>query len=180
MAIKITAGGKIVTKGGLPSCACCEQFELAIKYDWSGTGQYDLDTQTAAFGESCGWGPVDEPCGSYGTYVLWLAGGDGDEDDTSVDGFERVNVKVDTARVDELWTSSYNIECYAGWFSGGLGVTNPIGSGPALLEATYKGDTKSATIYPGEQDVCASTSVATITVYADALGDGTFFEITVT
>ena len=169
MAIRVNAAGQIITRGGLPSCTCCEQFELAITYDWRGTGQSDLDTQTAAFSETVGWS-----CGDSGTYVAWLAGGNGNQDDTSQDGFERVDVRVDQARADELWTSSYNIECSAGWFSG------PGGSGGFVLSVSYKGNTKSESISdPGESSACASTPVATITVYAAALEDGTFFEITV-
>jgi hypothetical protein len=164
--IKITTEGKVITKGGLPSCACCEDFELAITYDWRGTDQYDLDTKTTAFEESVGWS-----CGDSGDYVLWLAGGSGAQDDTSQNGFERVDVRVDQARTDGLWTSSYNIECFAGWYQ-------PAGgSGSATLSVTYKGITKTMTISPGTQNNCASTAVATITVYSTALGDGSFFEI---
>ena len=176
--IKLTAEGKVITKGGFPSCTCCgEAFELAITYDWRGTGQYDLDTHTSAFGEACGWSNGDGPvgfefsCGVYGTYVTWLAGGSGAQDDQSLDGFERVDVRVDKARTDGLWTSSYNIECFAGWYQ-------PAGgSGYATLRVTYKGITKTKTISPGTQYSCASTAVATITVYSTALGDGSFFEI---
>ena len=165
--IKRTAEGKIITKGGLPSCTCCgEAFELAITYDWRGTGQYDLDTKTTAFGEVVGWS-----CGDSGDYVLWLLGGSGIQDDQSLNGFERVDVRVDKARTDGLWTSSYNIECYAGWYT-------PVGgTGNASLSVTYKGITKLKTISPYTQSSCASTSVATITVYSTALGDGSFFEI---
>jgi hypothetical protein len=177
--IKLTAEGKIITKGGLPSCTCCgEAFELAITYDWRGTGQYDLDTHTSAFGEACGWSDGDGPvgfeysCGEYGTYVAWLAGGSGAQDDQSLDGFERVDVRVDKARTDGLWTSSYNIECFAGWYD-----LNG-GSGPFLLTVTYKGDTKTESISdPGTSTTCATTPVATIIVYSTVQGDGTFFEI---
>jgi hypothetical protein len=127
----------------------------------------DLDTQTAAFGESVGFA-----CGGSGTYVQWLIGGNGNQDDESLNGFERVNVLVDTARTDSLWSSSYNIECYAGWY------TPQGGSGYALLKVSYKGDLKLQTISPGTQSACASTPVATITVYATVQPDGTFFEIT--
>jgi hypothetical protein len=163
--IKISQG-KVVTKGGKPSCSCCEEFELAITYDWRGTGQADLDTKTEAFGEAVGYA-----CGDSGTYVLWLAGGNGSTDDTSTDGYERVDVRVDQARTDGLWTSSYNIGCFAGWYE------PAEGSGPATLRVTYRGETKTKTISPGTQSECAATSVATITVYANALSDGSYFEI---
>jgi hypothetical protein len=164
--IKLTAEGKVITKGGLPSCTCCEDFELAITYDWRGTDQFDLDTNTTAFGESVGF-----DCGDSGTYVVWLLGGDGVQDDESQNGFERVDVRVDLARTNGLWTSSYNIECFAGWYE-------PAGgSGSATLSVTYKGSTKTKSISPGTQDDCAATPVATITVYSTALGDGSFFEI---
>lgn len=169
MAVIKTIAGKVVTRGGLPSCTCCgpPPTELEIKYGWEGTGMSDLDTKTSAFTESVGWS-----CGDSGLYVLWLPGSSGSQDDRSMNGYERINVRVDAARTDSLWTSSYNVECYAGWYS-------PAGgSGPALLTATYRGVTKSQSISPGSQDNCASTHVATITVYATALGDGTYFEIT--
>jgi len=160
---------RVVTKEGKPSCSCCEQFELAITYDWRGTDQFDLDTKTEAFSETVGWS-----CGNSGTYVAWLAGGDGNQDDTSQNGFERVDVRVDLAYTDELWTSSYNILCYAGWFE------PAEGSGDFQLSVTYKGATKTETISdPGSSTSCVETQVATITVYATALGDGTFFEIIV-
>jgi hypothetical protein len=165
--IKINASGEVITRNGRPSCVCCELTELAITYDWTGTDMTDLDTQTAAFSETVGYS-----CGSSGTYVLWLIGGDGATDDTSKNGFERVNVKVDTARTDSLWSSSYNIECFAGWYA------PQGGSGYALLKVSYKGDLKLQTISPGTQSACASTPVATITVYATVQPDGTFFEIT--
>ena len=167
--IKLTAEGKVITKGGLPSCTCC--FELAITYDWRGTNQTDLDSNTKAFGESVGYN-----CGDSGTYVLWLEGGTpcseiGVCDDVSQNGFERVDVRVNKARTDGLWTSSYNIECFAGWYE-------PEGGyGSATLRVTYKGITKTKTISPGTQNFCASTAVAIITVYSTALDDGSFFEI---
>jgi len=162
--IKLTAEGKVITKSGLPSCTCCE--ELAITYDWRGTNQYDLDTKTTAFGESVGFS-----CGDSGAYVLWLPGNAGNKDDTSQNGFERINVRVDKARTDGLWTSSYNIECFSGWYAPSAGL------GSATLSVIYKGTTKTMTISPGTQSDCASTAVATITVYSTALGDGSFFEI---
>lgn len=150
---------------------CCDGFELAIKYDWSGTGMSDLDTKTEAFGEHVGFA-----CGDSGTYVQWLQGGmpcqeGGTCDDTSENGFERVDVRVNTAKKDGLWTSSYNIECYAGWY------IPAGGSGSATLEVIYRGKTKTLGIAPGEQSDCADTSVATITVYAEKQEDGSYFEI---
>jgi len=162
---------------------CCEDYELAITYDWRGKGMFDLDTKTEAFSETVGWS-----CGDSGTYVLWLQGGmpcgDGICDDVGGDGyispegvaypnsgFERVDVRVNTAKDDGYWTSSYNIECYAGWYE------SAGGSGEAVLSVTYKGKTKTKTIYPGSQSSCADTAVATITVYAEKQEDGSYFEI---
>ena len=160
---------------------CCDDFELAIRYDWRGTGQWDLDTKTEAFGESVGW-----ICGGSGTYLKWLQGGmlcqeDGTCDDTSQNGFERVDVLVNTAKADGLWTSSYNIECYAGWYHGSPGA-HPNGEGGATLEVTYRGKTQTLIISPGSQtgdegDQCSSTPVATVTVYAEKQKDGSYFEI---
>jgi len=153
--------GKVITKDGKVSCECCTDFQLTIKYDWSGTGMSDLDTQTTAFGESVGYA-----CGNSGTYVQWIGG-----DNTGLNGFEQVDVLVDTARSAGLWTSSYNIQCFAGWFA-------PAGgSGPANLIVEYKNKTKNKSISPGSQNNCASTSVATVTVYSTIQPDGSYFTI---
>jgi hypothetical protein len=152
---------RIVIKDGKVSCECCTDFQLTIKYDWSGTGMRDLDTKTTAFGESVGWS-----CGGSGTYVQWISG-----DNRFTNGFEQVDVLVDTARTNELWTSSYNIQCFAGWYS-------PAGgSGPANLIVEYKNKTKNKSISPGSQFICASTGVATVTVYSTIQPDGSYFEI---
>lgn len=153
--------GKVVLKDGKASCLCCDLYQLTIKYDWSGTGMRDLDTQTAAFGESVGFS-----CGDSGTYVQWIGG-----DNTGLDGYEQVDVLVDNAKSDGLWTSSYNIDCFAGWFA------PAEGSGPANLVVEYKNKTKSKSISPGSQNGCASTSVATVTVYSTQLPDESYFEI---
>ena len=93
----------IKTDGGLRAvnCACCETFQLEITYDWSGTDMYDLDSSTQAFGETVGW-----DCENVEIYVKWIGG-----DNTGLNGSERVDVLVDDARKDGLWTSSYNIIC---------------------------------------------------------------------
>lgn len=167
MAVIKTLSGKVVTRGGLPSCTCCNYAtEMEIKYDWGGTGMYDLDTNTTAFGEQVGYN-----CGDSGLYVRWLPGSSGPKDDQSQNGFERINVRVDAARTAGLWTTSYNIECYAGWYS------PRHGSGYCQLIITYKGVTVTATILPGTQNGCASTPVATITVYSTDQGDGVYFEV---
>jgi hypothetical protein len=160
--------GRLLLAGGLVSCQCCppaeETFELAIKYGWEGTGQVDLDTKTVFLSEQVGWS-----CGFGGTYLAWLEGGspcvEGSCDDTTLNGFERVDVRVDLARTAALWTSSVNIELFAGWYS-------PAGgTGPATVTVTYNGVTDSKTITPGTQSGCAATAVATITVYADGTFD---------
>lgn len=152
---------RIVTKEGKVSCGCCENYQLTIFYSWVGTGQKDLDTNTQAFEESVGYS-----CGDSGTYVQWIGG-----DNTEIDGQEQVDVRVDDARDDQLWTSSYTIECYAGWYS------PESGSGPAELIVTYKGKQKTKTISPGSQDDCASTLVAFVIVYAEKQTDESYFEI---
>ncbi len=153
--------GKVVFKEGKASCSCCEAYQLTIKYDWSGTEMYDLDTKTTAFGESVGY-----DCGESGAYVQWIGG-----DNTGLNGFEQVDVLVDTARSAGLWTSSYNIQCFAGWY-GPSG-----GSGPANLIVEYKNKTKNKSISPGSQSGCASTGVATVTVYSTIQPDGSYFSI---
>jgi len=164
--------GKVLLKNGKVSCTCCEG-ELAITYDWRGTGQTDLDSNTVAFGQSAGYN-----CGVGGSYVAWLQGGGGpcapgeSCDDVSTDGFERVDVRVDTAKQDGLWTSSYNVECYAGWYA------PQGGTGSFVLRATYRGQSRSVTISdPGPSSSCVTEKVATITVFANAQPDGFKFKI---
>lgn len=161
MATIKTKGGKVLLREGKASCLCCNLYQLTIKYDWGGTGMRDLDTQTSAFGESVGYA-----CGGSGTYVQWIGG-----DDTGLNGYEQVDVLVDKAKKDGLWTSSYNISCFAGWYQ-------PAGgSGPANLVVEYKNKTKSKSISPGSQYSCASTAVGTVIVYSTIQGDESYFEI---
>jgi hypothetical protein len=121
----------------------------------------DLDTQTAAFGESVGW-----RCGESGTYVKWIG-----RDNTELNGYERVDVLVDLAKTNGLWASTYNISCFAGWYA------PQGGSGPAELIVEYRNKTKSKSISPGSQDQCASTGVATVTIYSNPREDGSYFKI---
>lgn len=121
----------------------------------------DLDTSTHGFGEDLGW-----DCTNAELYMQWISG-----DDTSLNGFEQVDARVDDAKDDGLWTSSVNIECYAGWY------TPAEGSGSAQLIVEYRGDTKTITISPGSQETCASTHVATITVFSTVQFDGTYFSV---
>jgi hypothetical protein len=164
MIIPLLNGSALLVAGAV-NCLCCavdggEVYELAIKYGWEGTGMRDLDTKTVFAGETVGW-----KCGDSGTYLVWLIGGDGAKDDESLNGFERVDVRVDLARTNGVWTSSVNIECYAGWY------ISHGGSGPALLTVTYNGVTDTKVISPGSQSACAGTPVATITVYSDGTFD---------
>lgn len=133
---------------------------MSIQYSWNQSSQRDLDTNTVAFGDRGGYA-----CNGSGTYVLW--GGD----NTSASGVENATVLVGKAAAAGLWSSSYNIQCFAGWF------TPAGGSGPAVLIVSYGGITRTKTIYPGTQTDCADTNVATVTVYATALPDGSLFQI---
>lgn len=152
----------MITSSVTVPCACCDQpYQMQIYYSWYGTGQSDLDTNTVAFGASVGFA-----CGSGNDYVTWISG-----DNTGIDGLETVHVLVGDAKRDGLWTSSYNINCYAGWYE------PATGSGPAFFQTVYRGVAKTKTIYPGVQSICASTHVATVTVYSQPLTDGTYFEI---
>jgi len=162
ISIKLAADGKVILKDGKPSCKCCGPvYQLTIKYDWGGTGMGDLDTSTRAFGGVVGYG-----CGNTGNYLAWIGG-----DNTQVDGFEHVDVSVDTARADNLWTSSVNIECFAGWYS------PRNGSGPASLIVSYKGKSQTISISPGSQSGCSSTPVATVTVFANQQPHGRHFNV---
>ena len=159
--IKLQPSGKVVIKDGKVACECCLGFQMTILYSWEGTGQPDLDTSTRGFDENLGY-----DCTNQEIYLQWITG-----DDTSVDGNEQVDARVNDARKDGLWTSSYNIECFAGWYA------PRGGSGPAELIVTYKNKTKQKTISPGQQNSCAATLVATITFYAQKQPDDSFFEI---
>lgn len=136
------------------NCDPCNGLELVIVYDWAGTGMRDLDTMTSFLDESFGWS-----CANDGQYLAWVS-----SDNTSENGNEQVNVKIETAHEDGAWTSSATIGLHAGWY------TPAGGSGPAEVRVTYKGVTQSKSISPGSQSSCASTSVGTVTVY----DDGTF------
>ena len=158
-----TSSGKVLLKSGKVSCSCCgliAAFQVAITYSWIGTNQFDLDTKTTFLSEVVGWS-----CGDTGTYVAWLPGGDGSQDDTTQNGFERVDIRVDSAKAAALWTSSVNIGLYAGWF------IPAGGSGQAQVTVEYQGTIKTKTISPGSQDGCAATPVGTVIVYANGTFD---------
>lgn len=114
---------------------------------------HDLDTGTTFLGDKAGWS-----CGSGGDYMSWSG------DDTSADGTETITVDVEKALDDGAWASSVVIDCAAGWY------IPAGGSGSATLTVKYRGDTQTKTVSPGSQSSCATTGVATITVY----DDGTF------
>lgn len=128
---------------------------LSITYDWSGTGQKDLDTGTTFLGAALGFA-----CGGGSEYLEWSG------DDVSENGQERVDLYPFDAFLDGEWTSSVEIQCAAGWYEG----ADPPGSGPAVLRVEYGGVTEEKNISPGSQLDCASTSVGTVTVFED----GTF------
>ena len=159
MSIRVNENNNIILKGDKVSCSCC--YEMRIIYDWGGTDQYDLDTNTSAFGANVGYA-----CGSGNIYVDWISG-----DNTGINSFESVDVRVNLARAAGLWTSSYNISCRAGWY------TDAGGSGDYNLKVTYNGYTKSLSSSAGSQSGCASYLSRTVTVYANALSDGSYFEI---
>ena len=165
--LKVSSNGKLAMKGGKPSCECCSEIQLEIRYDWEGTDMKDLDTSTQAFNENVGYACA----GGAGRYVKWLPGKTGRTDDTSLNGFERVNVLVSSAKKAGLWTSSVNVKCFAGWF------TPSGGSGDAKIEVTYRSKTKFMRIVPGSQTACADTQVATITVYSKLQPDQSYFEL---
>lgn len=163
--ISTKANGKIIVRDGKASCICCQQ--LVVIYSWAGTDQWDLDTNTVFLNDSFGFA-----CAKTGKYSEWVT-----SDNVLQNGEERVNIRVDDARVDGEWTSSVNIYCKAGWFIQDEETDHENGSGPANLIVKYRGQTKSKFISPGAQSNCASTAVGTITVYAEALGDGSHFQI---
>lgn len=158
--ISLSSSGKVLRRKKKVVCTCCQQ--LVVIYSWAGTGKADLDTNTVFLGESFGFG-----CPNSGPYSNWVT-----SDDTSVNGEERVNIRIDDAFDDELWSGTVNVTCKAGWYD------DADGSGPATLFVKYRGKTSEPfTISPGTQHACASKTVATITVHATALANGNHFEI---
>lgn len=152
----------ILLRSGKVSCTCCPGLvlpELSIIYSWADTGMTDLDTKTAFVGEQVGWS-----CGSTGLYTQWLPGSTGGQDDTSLNGFEHVNILVDSARLAGLWTSSVNVELFAGWY------IPRGGSGEAVATVQYNGNIQGKAINPGSQSGCTNTPVGTIIIY----DNGTF------
>lgn len=128
---------------------------MVVTYDWTMNSSRDLDTHTAGFGESAGWS-----CSPSGIYLNWVTG-----DCTAANCKEIVQIDINKAKTDGLWTSSFVIQCYAGWYE------PAEGSGAFTLRVDYCGQaqkTKVAT--PGSQSSCASTFITTITGY----DDGTF------
>lgn len=129
-------------------------YPIYIIYDWGGTGQRDLDTNTVFLGEENGYA-----CGDGGIYTSWTG------DDTSENGREHTRVDVFQALNDGAWSGSTTIEAYAGWYE------PADGSGPAELFVACSPDItrpfSSRTISPGSQDDCAATLVMTITVFED-------------
>lgn len=151
------------------SCACCEEW-LVVDFSGSSDGGYVsgsiCSTTTGFFGTSC-----------------WCEGGfyEGASDR------QHIETNVGLARNDGIWTSSVNFtvkahmetDCYGEEVDN---VCQPQTSTPGTLSVTYKGVTKSADIELIEallESACSGFDVGlTITVYATALGDGSYFEIT--
>ena len=129
---------------------------LDIYYDWSDTGQNDLDTSTVFLGANVGWSCPDSGFGAGGTDYLWWDG-----DNTGTNAVEVVHVYHGLAFVDGLWSGSTTVELYAGWYAGNTG------SGPCTVRVLISGrpeTEQSKTINPGSQDDCASTFVGSITI----------------
>jgi hypothetical protein len=140
------------TTVNIGACACCSDQQcgtLLITYDWSGTGQNDLDTGTTFLGVKVGYS-----CGFSGPYISW--GGD----NTSVNATERVEIRWLQALIDNQWSGSVNVDLAAGWF------IPAEGSGPCTVRVRCLegGPEQSKTIYPGEQSSCASENVGYITI----------------
>jgi hypothetical protein len=140
---------------GEGGCRCAACAQASISYDWSGTGQRDLDTRTDFLDASVGYS-----CGDGDAYLQWISG-----DDTSENGAEIVDVRVDDALLAGLWVSSVEVALHAGWFE------PAEGSGGATVFVTYAGETRTLPISPGSQSDCASTRVATLTFYEDGTWD---------
>ena len=161
---------RVVTKGGKPSCTCCDCNEFLV-VDFSGTGSTGFVS-----GSICANGFGWNPC--------WCESGTYDDNSTR----SHIVTNVGLARCDGVWTSSVNFEVKAHWdvqcdeFIDGTNYCDPLATTSGTLSVTYKGVTKtdSMTLINAEYGTnCSGEDVdLTITVYATALGDGSYFEIT--
>ena len=170
--IKTNASGNVVLKGGKPSCGCCCADEwLVVDFAGSGAGGSASGSICAA---GFGWAPCWCESGTY---------------DDAVDSTrQHILTNVGLARCDGVWTSSVNFTVKAHWdrmcesYIEGTDRCDPLESSAGTLSVTYKGVTKTAgmTLIHAERGTnCTAEDVGlTITVYAAALGDGSYFEIT--
>lgn len=144
------------TKMGRP-CKCCDKdLILEIYYDWTGTGQRDLDTGTTFLETKVGYA-----CGFGDDYIQWSG------DNVSSDSFEVVYIFITNSLNDGLWNDDIVVDLAAGWYAPANGY------GPAIVRALIRGKPEteqSKTINPGVQFGCATTSVGFITINSD----GTF------
>lgn len=168
--IKLNASGSVVLKNGKPSCACCCADEwIVVDFAGSGTGGY-------VSGSICADG--------FGWYPCWCESGIYD----GVSNRHHIETNVGMARCDGVWTSSVNFTVKAHWdrlcedYIEGTDRCDPLESSDGTLSVTYKGATKTASmtlIHAERGSSCTAEDVGlTVTVYAAALGDGSYFEIT--
>jgi len=157
------------------SCACCCDEWLVVDFPNS-----DVIGGIGASGSICADG--------FGfQYGCWCEGGTYDHPLDS--GRQHILTNVGLARCDGVWTSSVNFavkahrETYCdGMYVEGTAICDPQTSTSATLSVTYKGVTKTASmdlLHAELESNCTGFDVGlTITVYAAALGDGSYFEIT--
>lgn len=133
----------------LGSFCCCGNDILSIFYEWYESGSRDLDTGTSFLYEKVGWS-----CGYQGKYLKWYG------DNTQLNAYERVDVDLRKATIDNQWTEDYAyIYLAAGWFI-------PAGGrGNIRIRVSYRGQEKLLeNVTPGQQSRCADTSVGYIRV----------------
>lgn len=136
-------------------CGGCES--LLITYDWSNTGQSDLDTGTTFLGTTVGY-----DCGASSTTYMT-----GWTDNTGGSEAETVTILFGAALAANQWSGSTTVSLNAGWY------TPAGGSGNVTVRVQCVGDNateQTLSVSPGSQNGCATTNVATVTINAN----GTF------
>lgn len=154
MAIKVTSTGKVITKGGLPSCACCgdecdEQTTICIAFNDYVIGPQNI-TLTGSLNAGSFTGIYD-PCGSaYTIELIW---------DGAAWGFWYNGIHL----INDPPTSTATI-------SGETIRCNPVGATINYEDAMIIVE---AEVLSFEPCLCAcDPDITTATLYADYVGAG--------
>ena len=127
---------------------------LLVTYDWTGTGQNDLDSATTFLGETVGYS-----CAESAAYVTWSG------DNTGSGETETATIDFKRALNDGRWRGSTTVSLKAGWYE------RAGGAGPVTVRVRCAGDATGETeqsirANPGisRRGQCNDTQVGTITI----------------